>query len=114
MQTLIPATVLRTTFLTGEAALAKGDDGGTPAACLGGRIAEIGHEFRPREHGAHHLALHTDAATVNNAKSAESGLVRFQQVFLYDAFDIPRGHTVKVENIADGNADRLEIAIFGQ
>jgi hypothetical protein len=35
--------------------------------------------------------------------------VRFQQVLLYDAFDIARGHAVKVENIADGNPDRLEI-----
>jgi hypothetical protein len=108
MQTLIPAAVLPATFLTGEAALAKSDDGGAPAAGLGGRIPEIGHEFRPREHRAHHLALHADAAPVNNAESPEAGRVRFQQVLLYDAFDIARGHAVKVENIADGNPDRLE------
>jgi hypothetical protein len=112
MQTLIPAAVLPATFLTGEAALAKSYDGGAPTAGLRGRIPEIGHEFRPREHGAHHLALHADAAPVNNAESPEAGLVRFQQVLLYDALDIARGHAVKVESIADGNPNRLDIGIF--
>ena len=109
MQTPIPAKVLPATFERGKRRLAKGDDGGAPAAGFGGRIPEIGHEFRSREHGAHHLALDADAAAVNNAESPEAGLVRFQQVLLYDAFDIARGHAVKVENIADGNPDRLEI-----
>jgi len=113
MQILIPATVLPATFRTGERRLAKGDDGGAPAARLGWRIPEIGHEFRPCEHRAHHLALHADAASVNNAEGLETGRVGFQQVLLYHAFDIARGHAVKVENIADGNSDRLEIGIFG-
>jgi len=113
MQIPIPAAVLPATFERGKRRLAKGDDGGAPAARLGGRIPEIGHEFRPCEHRAHHLALHADAASVNNAEGLETGRVGFQQVLLYHAFDIARGHTVKVENIADGNPDRLEIGIFG-
>jgi hypothetical protein len=39
--------------------------------------------------------------------------VRFQQVLLYHAFDIARGHAVEIEHIADGNPDRLEIGVFG-
>ena len=91
----------------------KRDDGGAPPAGLGGCIPEIRHEWRSREHRAHHLALHADATAVNDAESLETRPVRFQQVLLYHAFDIARRHAVEIEHIRDGNPDRLEIGVFG-
>ena len=96
-----------------ERRLAKRDDGGAPSAGLGGSVPVIRYEWRSGEHRAHRLALHADAASMNNAEGPKSGRVRFQQVLLYHAFDIARGHAVEIEHIADGNPDRLEIGVFG-
>ena len=47
---------------------AQGDDGGAPTAGLCRGIAVIGDELKAGERGADDLALHTDAATMNNAE----------------------------------------------
>ena len=91
---------------------AKGYDGGSPASCLGGSVAKVHHERRPRQHRAHHLALHADSASMNDAEGFKSGRVRFQQIFFNHALDVARGNAVEVEDVRNGNSDRFGLGIW--
>ena len=77
-----------------------------------GRVPIPAHARRSRQHGAHHLALHTDSPAVNDAQNAEPEPVRFDQVLFHNGFDITRGHAVKVEDVADRNAEWFAVFRF--
>src|SRR6266404_6310110 len=58
----------------------KIDNGGAPAARIGGCVREAGDERTPRQHTADGLPLHSDPPPVDNAQDAEPQPARFFQV----------------------------------
>ena len=66
--------------------LPQGDDGGAPTAGFGGGVPEIGHEIRARQNRTHHLALHPDAASVDDPQRLEPQPVRLPRYSSTTAF----------------------------
>ena len=86
-------------------------DGGAPPAGFRRRVAIPDHERRPGQNRADYLALHADAAAVNDANGPQAQLVRFVQVSFHYRLHVARGHAMQVEDICNGNGDRF-IGIF--
>ena len=78
-----------------------------PATCFRRRIAERLDKFRFGQYPAHDLALHADAAAVNDAQGLESELVRLFEIRLDHRLYVARRNSMEVENIGDGDADGL-------
>src|ERR1035438_9171744 len=81
----------------------------TPAAGFQWRVAELRHKFRSRKNRSHRLPLHADAPAVDDAQLAQTEPVRLNQIFFDYGFDVTWGNAVEVQNIGDGNPDRLFI-----
>jgi hypothetical protein len=70
-------------------------------------VCEADHLRVPAQDRAHHLALHTDAAAVDDAHLTESLLPRLREVFLHNGRDFGRQEAVQVNPILDRNLDRI-------
>ena len=53
------------------------------------------------------IALHADAAAVDDAERPKTQAVGFEQVFLHHGLDVARRDGVQIEDVSDGNADGL-------
>jgi hypothetical protein len=119
MQTVIAPTVRvdggkragEVRYLT--AGSAQSDDGCAPTPGFARGIAVIGDELKAGERGADDLALHSDAAAVNNAEGFEAEAMGLQKVFFDDWLYVARRHGVQVENVGDGNTNRFGIGFQG-
>src|SRR5207244_10049216 len=92
--------------------LPQGHDRSAPSAGLSGSIAEIGYVRCAGQDSAHGLALYADAAAVDNPERLESRVARLFEVGFHDLLYVARGDGVEVEDVGDGNADRL-IGVHG-
>ena len=100
----------------------EGGNSGAPSAGLWWRVAVCHHKTGAGQHRADYLALHPDAASVNDADGAEAHLVRLLQISLDHALDVARRHAVQVEDVGDGDPDgflrvckigRHDISLYG-
>src|ERR1035438_6766392 len=62
----------------------KCDYRSTPAAGFARSVAEVHDERRSRQHGAHDLALHANAASMHDAQRFEAHPVGFHEVFFHN------------------------------
>jgi hypothetical protein len=85
----------------------KVNHGCAPASGFGGSIRELEHVGRTRQDAAHGLALYSNPAPMNNAQRAQPQAARFGEILFDHGFDIARRNGVEVEDISNGNADRL-------
>jgi len=92
---------------TSERYLSQSDDGRAPSARFCRSVAELKHEFRTSQDGAHDLTLHAYAASVNNPQRLQAERVSFFQIGLDDILNVARLNCVEIEDIGDGNADGL-------
>ncbi len=53
------------------------------------------------------LPLNSDSPSMNNAERLESRAVSFLKIFLDNRFDIAGRNAMQVEDIGDGNSNRL-------
>jgi len=60
-----------------------------------------------RQDRTNHLALDAYAAAVDDAQAHGTQSVRLVKLFLHHGLHIARRNAVQVENVRDGNADRL-------
>ena len=70
-----------------------------PTAGFRRRIAKGGDERRPGEHAPHLLALHSDAAPVDDPQRAETEMVRFGEVLFDHILHVARGEGVEIQNV---------------
>lgn len=85
----------------------QSDDSCAPAAGLRGGILKADHEVRVTQHGTHNLALHADAAAVDDAKGLESQAIGLREVLLYNGSYVSRGNAMQIEHIGNGNPNRF-------
>src|SRR5258708_40263062 len=79
----------------------------SPATRLGRRILERLDKLRLRQNAAHDLPLHPDAAPMYDAQRAKPQPARFLEISFDHRLHVARRYGVEIENIGDGNADRL-------
>jgi len=82
-------------------------DGRSPTARFRRRIAKRFYEICLLKYAPNNLALHPNPPPVNNPQCAESHPVRFFQISFHYAPDIARRKGMEIENVGDGNANRL-------
>ena len=58
---------------------------------------------------ADHLALHADAASMDNAQELETEAVGFLEVFFDDGLHVARGNAMQIEDVGDGNANGVGV-----
>ena len=90
-----------------DTGLPQRHEGRAPASRFRRRILKVRDEARPREDRADDLALDSDAAAVDDAERFEAGVARFDEVFLDYRLHVAGRDGVEIEDVGDGNADRL-------
>jgi len=75
-------------------------------------VPELDHERMALEEGLHDAALHSSAASVNQADFRQTRLLRRVQVLVDEGWDIGRRERVQVELAGDGNVDRVGVFHF--
>lgn len=87
--------------------LPERNNGCAPAPGLGWRVGVAGHKRGPAEDLADGVALYADAPAMNDSNVAKAFLVSKLQV-LFDGWpDVSREKRVKIEDVGNGNLDRL-------
>lgn len=85
--------------------LAEVHNCGAPSTRFPGSIAERGDKRGSGENGTDDLALHSDAAAVDDAEGPVSETVGFVEVLFDYRLDVPGRDAVEIEDIGDGNSD---------
>ena len=77
------------------------------AEMRGGVVPELRDQRMPLEDGLHDRALRAAAASVNQAKLPQAGLVRGAYVLVDDGRDVARREGMEIELRFDGDAVRI-------
>src|SRR5205807_1193908 len=80
-----------------------------PSAATPVRVVEGFDEIEGRQQFADVLALHADAASVNEADLPEAARVRFEEILMRDVADFVRTKRVEVERVGDRDFDRVVV-----
>jgi len=91
--------------------LFQGDDGGSPATGFGRGVLEGENEGRAGQHSAHHFALHSDSAPMDDAQGFQAQAVGLFEIRLNRFLHILGPYGVQVENISDRNAQWFVVLV---